>query len=64
MDFALIFLAVAIVFIGEKTGFRVINFGAFMIMLYLGFNTGDAWLIGIFTFIGIAIMAHSVFGSS
>jgi len=62
--FALIFLAIALIFIGEKTGYRIINFGSFLIFLYVGFDSGDPFLIGIFVFLAIAIMGFSVFGSS
>lgn len=62
--FALIFLAISLIFIGEKTGYRIINFGSFLIFLYVGFDSGEPFLIGIFIFLAVAIMAFSIFGSN
>lgn len=63
MDFLWVILLIAvIIFFAEKTGYRLLNFGAFGLFLYLAFTVDSVLLMGIFIFLGLALMGFSIFG--
>lgn len=60
----IVLLIIAIIFFSEKTKFRVLNFGAFILILYLAFQFTEPLLIGGLIFIGLGLIGYSVFGEN
>lgn len=63
-NFALIFFVAVLTFLAEKTGFRLLNFGSFFLLLYLGLTSDNIWLMMIYILIGLLIIVFSIFGEN
>ena len=60
----IVLLVISIIWFSEKTKFRIMNFGAFILILYLAFQVENVLLMGGLIFMGIALMGYSVFGEN
>ena len=59
----LVLLVIGILFIGEKTGFRLINFTATLLLMYMAFEVEEVFLMVILILFGLLIVVYSVLGN-
>lgn len=60
----IVLIIILIVWFSEKTKYRIMNFGATILLFYLAFNVESVLLMGGIIFVALALIGYSLFGEN